>query len=330
MPRQSRIDIPGLLHHVIVRGIEQSTIFHDDDDRHNFLDRLQTLLVETETECLAWALIPNHFHLLLYPRRSELSRFMRCLLTGYAVTFNHRHGRSGHLFQNRYKSIVCEENKYLLELIRYIHLNPLRAGLVKDLDELDHYPWCGHAGLLGKGRPIGLATETILPLFSQRKKMARKNYRQFIADGVVQGHRPELVGGGLRRSQAHQVDSVEPQDYDARVLGSGDFVSALRGQGLLGPATPLKMNLEVLRPAVASHFEITEEKLQQRSRGGKISQARAVYCYCATRKLNYSGTLIGRFLGMGSSSVSRAAQRGEKLVQENDGVRIWLENLLKQ
>ncbi len=107
-------------------------------------------------------------------------------------------------------------------------------------------------------------------------------------------------------------------------------VSALRGQGLLGSATPLKMNLEVLRPAVASHFEIPEEKLQQRSRGGKISQARAVYCYCATRKLNYSGTLIGRFLKMGSSSVSRAAQRGEKLVQEDDGVRTWLENLLKQ
>ncbi len=170
MPRQPRIDIPGLMHHVIVRGIERSDIFLDDEDRHNFLDRLQSLLVETETECLAWALIPNHIHLLLCPRRTELSRFMRRLLTGYAVTFNHRYNRSGHLFQNRYKSIVCEEDGYMLELIRYIHLNPLRAGQVENLDELDRYPWCGHAELLGRGRTIGLATDTILPLYSQRKK----------------------------------------------------------------------------------------------------------------------------------------------------------------
>lgn len=330
MPRQSRIDIPGLLHHVIVRGIERSTIFHDDDDRYNFLDRLQSLLVETETECLAWALIPNHFHLLLCPRRTELSRFMRRLLTGYAVTFNHRHGRSGHLFQNRYKSIVCEEENYLLELIRYIHLNPIRANQVKDLNELDHYPWCGHAELLGQGRTIGLTTDTILPLFSQRKKIARKNYRQFVADGVAQGQRPELVGGGLRRSQTKQTSPEEEQDYDGRVLGSGNFVAALREQGLLDRGIIPRINLEELRSVVANYFEVPEESLKRRARGGQVSQARALFCYCAMRKFNYSGTLVGRFQGMGSSSVSRAAQRGEELVQGDEEVRIWLENLLKQ
>ncbi len=115
MPRQPRIDSPDLLYHVIVRGIERRKIFCDDDDRRSFLGRLPSLLVETDTECFAWALIPNHFHLLLRPRHIKLSRFMRRLLTGYTVTFNRRHDRSGHLFQNRYKSIVCEEDVYLLE-----------------------------------------------------------------------------------------------------------------------------------------------------------------------------------------------------------------------
>ena len=150
MPRQPRLDAPGLLQHVMARGIERRDIFKDDKDRKAFLERLATVLEETQTQCYAWALIPNHFHLLLRTGQTPLSKVMRRLMTGYAVTFNKRHKRSGHLFQNRYKSVVCEEDPYLLELIRYIHLNPIRAGLVKDLKELDKYPWTGHSAILGR------------------------------------------------------------------------------------------------------------------------------------------------------------------------------------
>ncbi len=150
MPRLARLDAPGLLQHVMARGIERREIFKDDKDRKSFLERLATILEETQTQCYAWALIPNHFHLLLRTGQTPLSKVMRRLMTGYAVTFNRRHKRSGHLFQNRYKSIVCEEDPYLLELIRYIHLNPLRAGLVKDLRELDRYRWCGHSAILSR------------------------------------------------------------------------------------------------------------------------------------------------------------------------------------
>lgn len=149
MPRVARLDVPGLLQHVIVRGVEKREIFADDPDRRRFLDRLSGLLEETETGCYAWALIPNHFHLLLLPRRLELAILMRRLLTGYAVTFNLIHQRVGHLFQNRYKSIVCDKENYLLELVRYIHLNPIRSGLVKTIEELDRYPWSGHSVLMG-------------------------------------------------------------------------------------------------------------------------------------------------------------------------------------
>jgi len=133
----------------MARGIERREIFRDDKDRISFLKRLALILEETQTQCYAWTLIPNHFHLLLRTGTVPLSKIMRRLMTSHAVRFNKRHKRSGYLFQNRFKSVVCEQDPYLLELIRYIHLNPMRAGLVKALEELDHYPWSGHSVILG-------------------------------------------------------------------------------------------------------------------------------------------------------------------------------------
>jgi REP element-mobilizing transposase RayT len=174
MPRLARLDIAGLLQHVIVRGIERRDIFNDDHDRQLFFDRFAKLLSETGVRCYAWALLSNHFHLLLMPTSTALSSFMRRLLTGYAVSFNRHNNRSGYLFQNRYKSIVCEEEAYLLELVRYIHLNPLRAGMVKNLEELDQYPWGGHAVLLGNRIFAGQETEAVLDRFGQKLGTSRK------------------------------------------------------------------------------------------------------------------------------------------------------------
>ncbi len=128
MPRQARLDAPGTLHHVRIRGIGRSSIFEDDQDRHDFVSRLGILVRETGTRIVAWALMRNHVHLLVFSGPPGISKFMRRLLTGYALRYNRRHRRNGHLFQNRYKSVVCEEWAYLLEGVRYIHLNPLRAG----------------------------------------------------------------------------------------------------------------------------------------------------------------------------------------------------------
>jgi REP element-mobilizing transposase RayT len=124
MPRLPRLDIPDLVHHVIVRGIKRDKIFRDDDDRRNFTRRLHALLKDTDTICYAWALIPNHVHILLRLRRVPLSSFMRRLLTGYAVTHNKRHNRSGHLFQNRYKSIIHDEGTLLLDCFYCIGYAP--------------------------------------------------------------------------------------------------------------------------------------------------------------------------------------------------------------
>jgi len=137
MPRLARLDAPGTLHHVIIRGIERQKTFRNNKDRDNFLDRLETLLPETKITCRAWALLPNHAHFLFRTGDTPLSTLMWRLLTGYAVSFNRRYKRHGQLFQNPYKSSICQEDAYLRELVRYLHLNPLRAKIVSGLSELN-------------------------------------------------------------------------------------------------------------------------------------------------------------------------------------------------
>ena len=132
MPRQARLDAPQTLHHVMVRGLERRVIFRDDADRMDFVARLADLAEQGAWTIYAWALLPNHAHLLVQTGTRPLPRSIRSHLTGYAGAFNRRYHRVGHLFQNRYKSIVVEEEPYLLELVRYLHLNPLRAQVVPD------------------------------------------------------------------------------------------------------------------------------------------------------------------------------------------------------
>ncbi len=119
MPRSARLDAPGTLHHVIIRGIEKRRIVDDDQDREVFVERLEQLSVDLKTPVYAWALMTNHAHLLIRSGPEGLPSFMRKLLTGYAINYNRRHHRHGHLFQNRYKSIVCEEDTYFKELVRF-------------------------------------------------------------------------------------------------------------------------------------------------------------------------------------------------------------------
>lgn len=184
---------------MIVRGINRQDTILGEEDRQPFCERLSGLLQGTRIECLAWALIPNPVHLLLRPHDVDLASFKRQLLTGYAVTFNLRHGREGRLFQNRCKPILCEEEPYLLELARCIHLDPLRVRVVASMEDLDRFAWAGHSVVMGMGTLDGQAVDEVLVRFGTRPGEARQRYREFIAAGVAAGQRQELVGGGLRR-----------------------------------------------------------------------------------------------------------------------------------
>jgi putative transposase len=327
MPRTARIDILGVLHHVIVRGIEKCPIFLDDEDRLSFATRLSALLGETVTDCLAWAFLDNHIHILLRPQHIKLATFMRRLLTGHAVTFNLRHKRSGHLFQNRYKSIVCEEEPYLLELVRYIHLNPLRAGIVKNMDELDFYPWSGHAVLMGNKVLSGQKNDEILTRFDTRISKARLAYRQFVGDGISQGWRNELVGGGMKRSQADVNMAGRVEIYDARILGSGDFVENLLLE-TEGKKPTVQISLTDLAAHVAVVFELSPELLKQRIRTKNVSAARSLFCYIAVREIGYSGVKIAEFLGQSRAGICLSAVRGAAMLVANPKLKTYIDSCL--
>jgi len=333
MPRKARIDAPGALHHIIVRGIEQRQIFRDDRDRDQFIQRLGDILTETDTPCYAWALMPNHVHLLLKTGLTPIATIMRRLLTGYAVYFNRRHRRHGHLFQNRYKSILCQAEPYFRELVRYIHLNPLRAKLVEELKALDKYPYSGHSALLGKMKRDWQQVGYVLGFFGKRKSDARKAYRQFVKKGVVQGRRPELTGGGLVRSiggwaalRALRSETVRVKG-DERILGDSDFVEAVLKEAdeQLERRYRLKaegFDLDQVALRVAQVMSIPVELVWEKSRRPQVVDARSLFCFWASKELGISMTDLAKRLNLTQPAISIAARRGERLARENQYVLI--------
>lgn len=230
MPRQARLDVPGALHHIMVRGINKSNIFDDDLDKGQFLERIGQTINEGKCTVYAWVFMSNHVHILFKSGQDGISAVMRKLLTWYAMYFNRRHRRTGHLFENRYKSILCDEENYLLALVRYIHLNPIRAKIIRTLEELDSYPWSGHQGIVGKAKHPWMDIDTVLLQFGSTKRKAINEYRRFVQEDIDKGQNPMLTGGGLIRSQGgwSQVLSMRrkglKEKADERILGSGDFV----------------------------------------------------------------------------------------------------------
>lgn len=322
MPRLARLDAPGVLHHVMGRGIERRRIFISDKDRKDFIERLSVMAEEGAWEVYAWTLLPNHFHLLVKTKNRPLASSMRKILTGHAVNFNKRHQRHGHLFQNRYKSIVCQEETYLKELVRYIHLNLLRAGLIKDLPELNRSPWSGHSALMGKVARKWQDTEYVLSFFgSQRTR--RKNYLKYVEEGVELGRRPELVGGGLIRSLGgwSEVLSLrkrgEKQAYDQRILGDNEFVQEV----ISGLDESVKRNLrlsgqrpdiDTLAEKVCEELNISVGELRSGGRRHRVVKARQIVSWVGVRELGYSGAELARYLGVTTSCVNRFISTGER------------------
>ena len=247
---------------------------------------------------------------------------MRRLLTGYAVVFNRKYIRSGHLFQNRYKSIVCEEEPYLLELVRYIHLNPLRVGLVSDLAALDHYPWSGHAVMMGNCQLEGHTTTEVLGHYGKSLSRARQNYRQFVEDGIPVGRREKFTGGGLMRSRQEDSDNLE--SFDERILGSGEFVESLRQDEALRPRIDGPIGLRELVNRVSEKLQIDPKKVRRPSKTRHLAEARGVICFLAVRHLGYRGLDVGKELHLGPTGVSIAVRRGENSIANFQDIVSWV------
>jgi len=320
MPRQARLDAPGTLHHVIVRGIEKRRIVDDVADRKNFVSRLGQLAESTQTRIYAWALLSNHAHILLRSSEIGLSAFMRRLLTGYAIYYNRRHRRWGHLFQNRYKSIICEEDAYFTELVRYIHLNPLRAGLVKSLVQLDDYRWCGHGAVIGRIKYKWQNRDYVLKWFGKTQGEAKKAYRSYVIKGIKQGHRPELVGGGLIRSLGgwSAVKAMrrtgDRELSDDRILGSGEFVERIirEAESKIQYQLPdLKQHHKIkeLITRICQDANISPEELKAGSRRTQISRVRTEIAIKLVKTHGVTLAEAARQLGVSTSAISKIIKR---------------------
>jgi REP element-mobilizing transposase RayT len=320
MPRQARLDFPGTFHHVIVRGIEGRRIVDDDEDRRDFVLRMGKLAIETRTRIYAWALMTNHAHILLSSGPGGLSKFMRRLLTGYAVTYNKRHRRYGHLFQNRYKSIVCDADRYFTELVRYIHLNPLRVKLVDSVSELESYRYCGHGVIVGSVRYEWQDRDYVLSWFGRREGEAQKGYREFVKEGVALGSRPELVGGGLVRSFGgwSQVVSLREKGVreltDERILGSGEFVEKVLSEAdeKLQHQHSVRERKKMIEQVIAEGCrkgKVSVAELRSGSRRGAVSEVRAQIATALVEEYGIPMAEVARQIGISTSAVSKIYSR---------------------
>jgi len=323
MPRQARLDVPGALHHIMVRGINKSAIFKDDQDKARFLERFGQAVREGKCTVYAWVLMDNHVHVLFKSGKDGISAVMRKILSWYAQYFNRRHKRTGHLFENRYKSILCDEDNYLLALIRYIHLNPVRAKIVTTLEQLDRYPWSGHRAVIGKTSQNWMDIDHTLSEFGTTRRKAVNEYRRFMQEGLGQGRLPELTGGGLIRSKGgwSQVlaarRSGKKEEYDERILGHGDFVNAILKETEEKARRQLKLRrigktIEKLVEEECKTARISPNELKGGGRRRRVSDLRAVIAKRGLDELGLSMAEIARHVGVTTSSIAKAISRIEE------------------
>ncbi|HAK59751.1 MAG TPA: hypothetical protein DCO77_05125 [Nitrospiraceae bacterium] len=323
MPRKVRLDVPGALHHIIVRGINKAPIFIDDQDKVRFLDRLAENVSQGKCTVFAWVLMTNHVHILFKSGKDGISTVMRKQLTWYAQYFNRRHKRTGHLFENRYKSVLCEEDDYLLALVRYIHLNPIRAKIIQTIEELDRYPWTGHRAMIGKANNPWMDRDAVLSEFGRTRKKAILHYRRFVREGIEEGRNSTLTGGGLVRSQGgwSQVMAKrrrgQKEEYDERILGSGDFVHAIVKEAEENQLRQIKYKrsgttIQKIVEDVCKDRGVNQLELKAGGKRLSVSTARSMVAYRCREELGASAAEIARHLGVNTSCIVRSIERAAK------------------
>jgi putative transposase len=320
MPRKARLDVPGALHHIMVRGINKANIFDDNEDKSRFLERLGQNVIEGKCSVYARVLMDNHVHILFKSGKHGISAVMRKQLTWYAQYYNRRHKPTGHLFENRYKSILCDEDNYILPLVRYIHLNPLRANIVKTIEELNRYPFCGYRTVIGKSNYPWMDVDYVLLQFGNTSWKGLAEYRKFMREGVELGHQPELTGGGLLRSLGGWSKVVakrrsgKREEGDERILGSGDFVHAILKETEEKELRQLKLirSGRTIRKIIDEESRkagISPEEVMNGVRRRAVSSLRAEIASRGRTELGLSSAEMARHLGVAASSVSRLIEK---------------------
>ncbi|MHB8792534.1 MAG: transposase [Thermoleophilia bacterium] len=297
-----------MVHHVVARGIERRQIFMDDHDREIFLKRLTDLIQETENPLYTFAILPNHFHLLIRRGKTPVHTFMQRLLTAYAIYFNKRHGRSGHLFQNRYKSFACTDEGYFTVLLRYISLNPVRAGQCS-CEELKYFKYCGHAYILGNRESSWLASNEVLSLFGDTLDRSREAFARL----MVEDNNPTPKNEVISMSTATRSGFIIPySDEKQRDMTLPAVTKPFKSGFTLietGESDPGEPDVSALYSQVIIKYDVTEKELMSKNKTRKVVLARARLAKDMSRHLGMTRSDIARELAVSPSAVSKMLGR---------------------
>ena len=313
MARPLRIEYEGGLYHITCKGNEGKDIFIDDHDRIRFLGYLEKNINRYNVIIYAYCLMGNHYHLFSETMEANLSRFMHALNTSYTVYFNRRHQRIGHLFQGRYKAIIVDKDAYLLELTRYIHLNPIRAGIVTDPEK---YRWSSHRSYLDMNKENKLINpDVILSMFSSERGEAVKRYRIFVNEGIGEQN--------LLKDVVGQV-----------ILGRDVFIKEVKGRINIDISTPEISNIKEIKSVtpedifmiVSKEFNITDEEIKKRRRGWL---PRKLAMYLLRNYTTLALREIGEIFNTGYANISSTAKEVETLIMKDPKLQKQVDKLLQ-
>jgi len=293
MARRPRLFAPGLLYHVIARGNQQQLTFLTDLDYQAYLIRLATYRQRYGVVLYAYCLMPNHVHLLLQTSEPPLAKFMQGLQQSYTQRFNRVYGKVGHLFQGRYKAIVCERDEYLAALIRYIHLNPVRARLVRYPEA---YPYSGHRAYLTVDRAGLIDPGPVLCTLG-----GVRAYRRFVLAGIGSGHEQRYY-------------EIEDQQF----LGTSGFAQRIGQQGALPSGTLPRKPLDAVVAELADRLALNASTLRSPDRSQRVISARAAVSFVLVRRLGYPAVDVAAALGRDTSTISNIVSRLGRRLESND------------
>ena len=298
MARRPRVHFPNALYHVIARGNQRQDIFFDEKDYQRYLSYLSGYQTRYSFHLYAYALMPNHVHLLLEVEATPLSKIMQALQFRYTRYFNTRYGKVGHLFQGRYKAILCDKDAYLLELIRYIHLNPIRSNLVRDLER---YRWVSHQSYLGRERDDLIDEDLILSQFGRTKSVARRRYNDFIREGL---------------NLDHQAKYYEVKDQ--RFLGEEEFLERIESKKVTDETVLFEIPLEDIVMEVGKTVGITRERIHSLSRDRRGALGRSLVAYVARKLSGYLVKDAARYFHREPAMISHGIMKVENLLRADE------------
>lgn len=294
MPRKPRLHYPGAVYHVILRGNSGQDVFFDAGDRTRFFLLLQESVERFGYRVHAFCLMTTHIHLAIQVGDRPLSRIMQNIGFRYTQFINRKYKRTGHLFQGRYKALLIDADSYLLELIRYIHLNPVRAGMVRFPDE---YPWSSHTSYSGDSTcPPWLTMDWALAQFARNPDTATKRYRAFMDDGLGEGHRKDFHRGS----------------FEGRALGDDTFIDHVLLQAEEVRAVAIK--LEQIIENICAVYHLTVEELCKAGKAQPAAEARALAAFLVRNCETLSLAELAEFLKRDLSGLSQAARRVERRI----------------